>query len=125
MAFRPNPALRFRAIDAVNWPHFGVTCALQEQLTLLIVLDTQPVLLALGSLGLYSHLQCPIIADDVPFPVGAILGLLFLGKRLKTNLFAVPSSDLKQILFRDRLFSVTDVHVFSMGELEIAGRRVS
>ena len=40
MAFRPNLALRFCAIDAVHWPHVGVPCALQEQLTLMIVLDT-------------------------------------------------------------------------------------
>ena len=65
------------------------------------------------------------MADDVPLPVRAVLGFFPFGERLKTNPFAVPSPDLKQIVFRDRLFSVADVYVLTMGELEIAGRGVA
>ena len=35
------------------------------------VLDPEQVI-ALQSLGLYAHLQCPPASDDVPLPVGAV-----------------------------------------------------
>ena len=67
------------------------------------VLDLENVI-ARHALGLHTHFQCPSVPDDVPFPVGSVLGFLVMGEHLDTDLPRVPTSKLKEITLESARF---------------------
>ena len=90
MRLRPERALAFGAIETVERFHIFALCPVQEQLALLVVLDTQAALVSC-SLGLYSHLQGPIFRRRCATPSRRRYGPpCFLRKSLKVNAVAMP-----------------------------------
>ena len=81
--------------------------------------DSKSIVL-LYSLGLHTHFEGAGTTYEMPLPIRTVLGLLAPRESFYMSVRPMPAADFQQILFCDRLFTVANEDVSSVGELQIS-----